>query len=724
VKLVKNKFFHVLMAACSLSACEQEEYLPLSPKLEVGYASAISSVSFTAHWQDFPQADHYLLDIAYDADFEKKLNETYPLKVYTTLQAVEGLEPETSYFFRVAAYTKAGTYIDYSPAASVVTERLPQPLAYPPLNTNTKQIQAAWSNVPQAEGYQLQVAEDIDFKSIVRTYTKTAYKDTIQIVDSLRSKHVYFYRVRSILGRHTSEYSNLIYASTVDLGKPVLNKPSEIAYTSAALEWEAVHHASSYHLEVSTDPLFLNREQEIFNQELLEKQKRLSALQANTVYYCRLRAKQDTLYSTYSDVIQFQTLSLNKPKNVTISNVEVNQLSVAWDQVAEAETYEISLAEDEEFITVHPDYHQRVVTGLSFSFTNLRPATTYYLKLRAYGLSSYSSYSETVQVSTIPLAPPTQVTVSARKLNQFTLNWAEVPGAESYLLDIATDDSFEQFLPNYHHREVVGNEIVVNHLSERASYFVRLRSKYEDHSSIISEVVNISAALPSTCLLTESNWSDHWTERYHYNQEVLTEIIGDSAALNATRYRWILNWNGDQLLKADYYKADSSGNLLLNEIWEFDYAAGRWTALHRKDTLLHTLELIYLSYNEHGQLDKISSYADALADSLIYQERYIYEGQKIIEARNSANELVRSWRYTAYFNPESLFKEEVHTLLRAPSGGRIIGFVPQEAVSLYEQSVAEKDRQPLVYQTNSFGMPTEVYSGSITKTFVFESCEF
>src|SRR5262249_33275618 len=76
----------------------------------------------------------------------------------------------------------------------------------------------------------------------------------------------------------------------------------------------------------------------------------------------------------------------------------------------------------------------------------------------------------TATVSPTPTAAPTPAAPTAFNAtnvtaNSFTANWSSVPGATGYLLDVATDSSFSNYVGAYHDFEVMGTSLPVTGLT-------------------------------------------------------------------------------------------------------------------------------------------------------------------------------------------------------------------------------------------------------------------
>ncbi|NJL11700.1 MAG: hypothetical protein HC913_00855 [Microscillaceae bacterium] len=84
---------------------------------------------------------------------------------------------------------------------------------------------------------------------------------------------------------------------------------------------------------------------------------------------------------------------------------------------------------------------------------------------------------------------PTNLSTGSVGENAFTLNWDIVPGATGYRVDVANDDEFLNFIPDFQDLAVATNTLEITGLSPNTEYFIRLRSESTCGLSIDSEVL-------------------------------------------------------------------------------------------------------------------------------------------------------------------------------------------------------------------------------------------
>ena len=111
--------------------------------------------------------------------------------------------------------------------------------------------------------------------------------------------------------------------------------------------------------------------------------------------------------------------------------------------------------------------------------------------------------SEVAIVFVVPPGPVAATSAVAITIAGFQANWTATPGATNYLLDVATDSSFENYLPGYQGLSVGDvTSVEVTGLSAGETYYYRLWAQNFAGTSESSEiiVVGIPAAQPAPIL--------------------------------------------------------------------------------------------------------------------------------------------------------------------------------------------------------------------------------
>ncbi len=182
----------------------------------VSAAQNVQMNSFEANWAAIAVADSYLLDVAYDAKFENILPGYYQKEFMGTEHVVIGLEPSTTYFYRVRI-KKGEVFSDYSNAESVVTLPLPAPVI-DTLKSNNREafeFEAHWETVNEATSYLLYIAENKTFTNIVSGYNGKEILGNSWQVTGLDPYKTYYYRVRGKKQQKLSNYSTIATVAQV-----------------------------------------------------------------------------------------------------------------------------------------------------------------------------------------------------------------------------------------------------------------------------------------------------------------------------------------------------------------------------------------------------------------------------------------------------------------------------------------------------------------------------
>ncbi len=304
-----------------------------------------------------------------------------------------------------------------------------------------------WNEVQNTDLYELQLSPGNDFVQNVETAVTvdTRWKTFTKLEYGTK----YFWRVRSKRNKSHSAWSEARYFTTAT-APPVLLSPADSSCsidTAVTLTWNSVKSASSYQVQASTDEGFSNI---VLDKDKLANtsQTTASKLTVNTPYYWRVRAFTGTQSSAWSDTWVFTTKLapplLIKPTDKAIT--QSKDLSLTWDTVPGAKSYNVVLAGDQDFKTIL--YDSLSTTKTSFASGQYEVGKTYYWKVRALdgGNEGYWSVARrfTVSLSSLTLIYPQNNSKSIP--NDVPFEWNGPANAESYHLQVATDSSFNSVI--------------------------------------------------------------------------------------------------------------------------------------------------------------------------------------------------------------------------------------------------------------------------------------
>lgn len=419
--------------------------------LTVGTLTATTAV---LNWTSVPNSTTYVVQQAIDAAFSNGLLTAYSGAALTT--TVTGLQPATTYYFRIKA-TATG-YADgaYSPTLSLTT---PLPgLTAPTLSlasSTSSSIGVTLGSVSNAQRYTVDRSTVVDYSSAV---TSSTYVTGITYTDvGLASSTTYYYRARaSASGFSDSPYAtaSLATSSSVvgQLSTPVVTVGSATTSTLAA-SWGAITNATNYTINTATDAGFTAGLTTTTQSGLSLT---LSGLLSATTYYVRVKAGgsgfPDSNFGTASGTTSSTAASTTAlgSGTVALSGITSSQITPTWTALPNASGYSVQQATDNAMTTNLAIIYTG--TALSFVKTGLSPGTAYYYRYKATGAGSYTdgAYSPVVTATTSATSASTTALVAQAVLlngattTSIATSWSLNPNASGYELQGATDAAFTQ----------------------------------------------------------------------------------------------------------------------------------------------------------------------------------------------------------------------------------------------------------------------------------------
>lgn len=268
-----------------------------------------------------------------------------------TKATIKGLEPGTSYTFKVRSYAKNSTYY-YSSYVTVTAKTKVAKVSGLKFSYGTDTwVKLAWSQTKNANGYQVYVYDSANAKWVRKASTKntsiylkelnsaTSYKVKVRAYNNLNSKLVY------------GSYSSTIYATTKP--SPVKElKIDSFTSTSAVLKWEKTARAAGYYIYVgkadssAVTPTFTKKTR------TTGATVTLNDLEPCSYYTFRILPyfKSAEGKNVYAENTQSKTIFTPVPKPSSIKAAEVTNSSVTlkWSTVPSATGYYVRMRTDDE----------------------------------------------------------------------------------------------------------------------------------------------------------------------------------------------------------------------------------------------------------------------------------------------------------------------------------------------------------------------------------------
>lgn len=319
----------------------------------------------------------------------------------------------------------------------------------------TENVTLTWEVADLAFSYDLQVATDPDFSTLV--VDETGITETTEEITDLELNVVHYWRVRSVSeGGTPSDWSEEWQFETVGISPaPVLTSPSDGAEnqsTSLTFLWEDSPGAETYKLQIATVSDFSAT---FYNQDnLTETEQFVDGFNTDQVYYWRVRAINEFGEGDWSEVWSFSTgIDVpSAPVLTTPDNESTDQpvtLTFVWDDANFAESYRLQVSKVSNFTSTV--VNTGGITDTSYEVSGLEHSQTYYWRVNASNESGTSSWSPVWEFTTIIERPEVPVLVSpADGADEVSTKpefvWEVAERADIYRIQIATAVEFDSIL--------------------------------------------------------------------------------------------------------------------------------------------------------------------------------------------------------------------------------------------------------------------------------------
>lgn len=408
-----------------------------------------------------------------------------------------GLNPDTTYYYRVRAY-KAGTpniYSEYSVVASATTFPFPP---FPPENlvaaaVTDAQINLSWTDKSNNEkGFKIErKTSTTDFQEIAAVGGDiTAYADT-----GLESGITYTYRIRAYNDGGHSAYSNEAKATTG--GKP--SAPTNLKAVAASssqinLTWvDTSDNEKGFKIErKAAGGSWKEIAADIGKNVVSYSDKGLSA----GIYTYRIRAYNDAGDSDYSAEASAEIgVVPAAPSNLSAEVVSSSRIDLSWKDNSDNEKgFKIERKAGKE------DYKEIADVGpntKTYSDTKgISPGISYTYRVRAYNNIGHSSYCSPVSVVT-GTAPtkPSDLTAKVVSKSIIELTWKDnSDNEEGFKIERKVKGG------SYSQIGTVGRNVTKftsTGLSANKTYYYRVRAYNASGDSSFSNEVSVTTSAPS-----------------------------------------------------------------------------------------------------------------------------------------------------------------------------------------------------------------------------------
>ena len=454
-------------------------------------------MSYRFQWNAAPGATAFRIQIATDASFNNLvLNQANIMDLYYD---VSGLSALTNYYWRVRGedVNNTGAWSDTWDFET----NIPAPtLVSPADNSGGYQttVTFSWQNVLPNTKYKFQLSTSPTFATTlvnVNDLSSTTYTYTVPTLNE-----TYYWRVSATLTPCSSTYSDTWSFRTM-LSPPNLVYPANHAINMPVqllFQWDAVTGATGYEFNLSDAANFSN----IIRGVVISSTNYLitSALNPDTKYYWRVRARNADGTSSWSTAFDFNTVKQgpgvpNLVYPVSAAEQIPKTVTLRWAPSGNTPVlrYHLQVATNDSLNG--PLYDLNNITSTTFTLSNLQNFRTYYWHVSAIndsGETQYSSIWYFRVIDVLPLAPPLQS--PANNLidldTSIYLFWlpATSNSVVTYQVQVSTSASFTTDSVVYDNPTVFANSQLVNGLVYLTDYYWRVKGTNEAGSGPWSDI--------------------------------------------------------------------------------------------------------------------------------------------------------------------------------------------------------------------------------------------
>ncbi len=353
--------------------------------------------------------------------------------------SVTGLDPDTQYWLRVAAYNDIGT----APSAAVTATTTDDlPLAPTTLTVDavaSSQVELSWTVDPSSQQDGFVVEQSTDGTNFTEVATTVGSDGTGATVTDLLPSTTYWFRVRAYNGMGDSGTTGAVEVETT-AAPPAT--PTGLAATAAStsqvnLTWTAgsADH-NGFRVEQSTDGVEFTEVATAWGTAFV-----VGNLAPNTPYYFRVQAYNSAGTSEYSTAANATTPAAlaapAAPTNLTATPVSGTvQMALAWGDNSDNEAgFKIWQS------TAGGAYAEVATTQpncTSWTLTDLEPGAEYSFYVTAFNhLGNSTSNTVTATTNNVDV-PPTVATAAAAEV--------DTAGVTAALSVLGDDDDGEEYL--------------------------------------------------------------------------------------------------------------------------------------------------------------------------------------------------------------------------------------------------------------------------------------
>ncbi|MFH0989562.1 MAG: SUMF1/EgtB/PvdO family nonheme iron enzyme [bacterium] len=442
----------------------------------------------------------------------------------------------------------------------------PEVTILPPANLQLSLMTDTSVTLSWSDPYNFSVEERINIRYEIHqsinqgsdSLIKSVRGDSTRVIikGSFFAGNSYYFKIRTVAGNNTSEYSASVSGS-INFAAPSNLQVIMIAETQATLNWtlnnplatmaiiERSTSASSGYIVV--DSVLAN---------VLRKEVN-GIYHADTTYYFRVKATSSINQSAYTQPVS-QKLLFPAPTDIQVAALSATTVSLRWTDNNSFETgFEIYSGTDSTNLSLSKTEPANAISStLIGSFDVLK---RYYFRVRARSVYNVSVLS--VLGLYLPAAPHTAPMLLSPSTGQTgvskspTLSWGVVSGATSYELQVSTNSSFSPAI--YILTGLTSVSYPLSGLTYGTIYYWRVRGANLDGNGPYSSTGSFTITIPIEMVYVSGgtfqmgSTSGDWDEQPVHSVTLSSYYLGKYEVTQA-QWREIVEWkqlNGGTTLK-------------------------------------------------------------------------------------------------------------------------------------------------------------------------------
>jgi len=211
--------------------------LPTTPSLTS--AKAVSSTDVELDWGSTKYEDGYRVQ-RWTGSGWREIGRT---RMNDTDYRVRGLNPGTTYYFRIEAYNTTGSRFSNWRSVRTRSVELQAPTLHTATAISATEVRLSWSNVQNENGYKIQRWNGREWQQIARE----GRDDTSYTVRGLNPNTTYYFKVSTYnASAEKSSSWKSVRTESVELKAPTLHAATAVSGSEVRLSWSNVRNEEGY----------------------------------------------------------------------------------------------------------------------------------------------------------------------------------------------------------------------------------------------------------------------------------------------------------------------------------------------------------------------------------------------------------------------------------------------------------------------------------------------